>query len=156
MATSEIVEPTPVTPDEFEANVLSDDIINPTPDVTASNTEANTPATPTPQVPENTYAPEGTQQAVDEIEAGIRKLAEVINAQVKTQWTQASEALGDIVEKRSQLEQKLTETKNLLETLERSHKEAAISRDAADVARREAELFRDDLRKLRDDASNNQ
>ncbi len=109
-----------------------------------------------PDVAPSDYGPERAQQAVEEIETGIRKLANVLNTQVKEQWTQASDALGDIVEKRTQLEQKLFDAKDMLEKLDRSRKEADISRDAADVARREAELFRDDLRKLRDEATKNQ
>ncbi len=140
--------------DEFQYTTQTDNLASDVPQADENFVNADASATPTSGTVYSNYGPERAHQAVGEIETGIRKLANVLNTQVKDQWSQASEALGDIVEKRSQLEQKLFDATNMLEKLDRSRTEAAISRDAADVARREAELFRDDLRKLRDDAAN--
>jgi len=143
-------------PDEDQSDSSADDVTIDKPVACDNPVDTDEPAVPSSDTPSGDYGPDQARQAVEEIETGIRKLANVLNTQVKDQWSQASDALGDIVEKRSQLEQKLVDAKEMLEKLDRARKEAAISRDAADVARREAELFRDDLRKLRDDAAKNQ
>ena len=98
-----------------------------------------------PQFPAD-YTPERAQQAVAEIQGGIRRLATILSTEVSDQWDRACEAITQTTSSRERIVTLEQEAQSLLEQIKRLREEAAIARDAADLARREADLFRDNAR----------
>ena len=99
-----------------------------------------------------TYTPDRAEQAVAEIEKGIRKLANLLNNEVSGQWKEAQQTFERLSQAQSGLGEIRQRAEELSADLRRMHEEARIARDDADVARREARLFREDARRAKERA----
>lgn len=95
---------------------------------------------------------ERAEHAVETIEEGIRKLTAIMQSEVREQWNIARSAMIDIVASRNASQQTLRDAQSLLSEIRRFHHEAAGARDATDVDRREAGLFREDARRAKERA----
>ncbi len=92
------------------------------------------------------FSPQRAEQAVAEIERGVRKLADILSGEVSDQWKQARVAFDEIMAKRGELFTACAKAEALAQQLDRLKIEAEIARDEADIARREAKLARDDAK----------
>lgn len=90
------------------------------------------------------YTADKASAAVEEIERGIRKLADVLNNDVSTQWKQAQDAFGEVMEARTKAGTLHQEATKMAREIARLKEEIEIARDDADVARRETKLMRED------------
>lgn len=95
------------------------------------------------------YTPERAQQAVEEIERGIQKLAHILRTEVDEQWKQARSACVQVASAQRELEGAHGTARQMLEDIAHLREEAELAREGADLARREAQLFRDGADRLR-------
>lgn len=90
------------------------------------------------------YTADKATAAVEEIERGIRKLADVLNNDVSTQWKKAQDAFVEVMEARTKAGTLHQEATQMTSEIARLKEEIEIARDDADIARREAKLMRED------------
>ncbi len=139
-------EATPAAP--IAADVMSDasgaaaasSIEEPVIEVAATEPETSTNT----GSPFEEYTADKATAAVEEIERGIRKLADVLNNDVSTQWKQAQDAFGEVMEARTKAGALHKEATQMTREISRLKEEIEIARDDADVARRETKLMRED------------
>lgn len=91
-------------------------------------------------------------QAVESVEAGIRRLADVLREDVREQWNHAQIALREIVQGRERAEECCRQAQRTVDDLQRLRQTVEVTAGAADLARREAELFREDARRAKERA----
>lgn len=91
-------------------------------------------------------------QAVESVEAGIRRLADVLRHDVREQWNQAQAALREIIQGREKAEECCRQAQRTVDELQRLRQTVDVTAGAADLARREAELFREDARRAKERA----
>lgn len=91
-------------------------------------------------------------EAVESVEAGIRRLADVLRHDVREQWNQAQAALRDTIQGREKAEEFCRQAQRTVEELQRLRQTVDVTAGAADLARREAELFREDARRAKERA----
>ncbi len=122
----------PTDPEPFASNATEESFVD-LPPTMASNHSS-------PQE----YTADKATAAVEEIERGIRKLADVLNNDVSTQWKQAQDAFGQVMEARTKAGAMHQEVTQMTREIARLKEEIEIARDDADVARRETKLMRED------------
>jgi len=95
---------------------------------------------------------EAAASAVATIEAGLRKLGQVLTDEVNERWRSARTALDEIVILKDRMEQTAAHSQGVADELIRVRDELSIHRDEADIYRREATHFRDDARRAKERA----
>ncbi len=95
-------------------------------------------------------APKQVEQAVFEIEKGIRKLVDLLSSEVKDQWQHTHEALDQIADSRVKADEASQKARVMLDEIARANKEAEIVRNNANVVRREAKLLREDVKRAKE------
>lgn len=90
------------------------------------------------------YTADKATAAVEEIERGIRKLADLLSNDVNTQWKQAQDAFVEVLEARNKAGTLHQQATRMAREIARLKEEIEIARDDADVVRREARLMRED------------
>ena len=144
-------------PDSITCDDAMADMEQPEPpgaDTNIVTTPAAAPSTTNETAPSPTMAftPEAAEQAVADIEQGLRKLTQLLNTQVNDQWRHASDALQEIMQQRDELSTRQQQVDEVLAELARIKEEASIARDDAELARREAKLFREDTLRAKERA----
>lgn len=92
------------------------------------------------------YDAEWAAGAVQEIDAGIRKLAELLSGDVRAQWKQASESLAEITRTRAGAEESTSEARSLLVELRTLRDEAKAATAELHAMRAEARAYREAAR----------
>ncbi len=115
---------------------------------------ASEPAAATPE-PSEPYTPQHAEQAVVEIEKGIRKLAAVLSTEVSDQWQRAKNAVDETTVSRAKTDEASGQAQALVKAITKLKEEAASALDEINLVRREAKLLREDTKraKQRADAS---
>lgn len=92
---------------------------------------------------------EEVEEAVVQIERGVRKLAAILHMEVNERWRQAGERLEELERCRIEVEEAQAKAKSIIEELYRLKEECAITLDAAGGGCQAAALLREDVRKTR-------
>lgn len=129
--------------DESLGDERTSDVQGPT------NPSAESTTPPVSQGASSAELAERAATAVTDIEAGIRKLATILNTEVSEKWQQADSALQEIIQARVETETALSDTKRMLDDLQRIKSETELACAEADVARKEAMLMRDDAKRAK-------
>ncbi|UCF32804.1 MAG: hypothetical protein JSV78_10770 [Phycisphaerales bacterium] len=90
---------------------------------------------------------QGTEQAVAQIESGVRKLAAILHMEVNERWRQAGERLEELERCRTEVEEARAKAQSIIEELYRLKEECAITLDAAAKGCRETGFLHKDARK---------
>lgn len=135
---------------------------------TPTETALESPAEPDPAPPQpeldaaavtstpiEPYTPQRAEQAVVEIEKGIRKLATLLSTEVSEQWHRAKHAFDETTVARAKTDEASGKAQSLMNEIAKLKEEAAIALDEINLIRREAKLLREDTKraKQRADAS---
>lgn len=90
--------------------------------------------------------------AVNEIESGIRAVADILGSEVNRQWAQARLALAEISEARTKAHEVLALAQTVLTDINRVKAQAEVACAEADAARKEAKLIREDAGRAKERA----
>jgi hypothetical protein len=100
-------------------------------------------------LPERWADSQETEQAVAQIEAGVRRLAAILHMEVNERWRQAGERLEELERCRIEVEEARAKAQSIIEELYRLKEECAITLDAAGGGCQAAPLLRKDVRKAK-------
>ncbi len=139
--------------EESQASDLSAEA-EPSDSTEATDPEGDTPPETQASDEMNTseYTPERAERAVEEIEQGIRKLANLLSTQVNDQWSRAGEAFSEIMQQRDDLETTCSKLQTISTDLEQIKEDASKARDETVTARDEARQFREDAKRAKERA----
>lgn len=114
--------------------------------------DQETPANHSSEAFDLEYTPERAQQAVVEIEKGIRKIAGVLNTEVNDQWKTAQQSLEQINDVQTNVNQSEQNVETMMLEITQLKEEIQTIRDEADTARQEARQYREEARIARERA----
>lgn len=138
------------TPQEAAAVVQSE------PDEVVATVPSQVACHPSDVNPSNEiHSPERAEQAVTEIEKGIRKISGILSGEIQAQWDRAKQACEDITGTQKSLDEAGRKAEELLEEIAQFKDEMKSARDEMESVMREARQYREETKQAqrRADAS---